>query len=295
MDTRNYKYYRDIRIWPLAESLDYKQWLENFAEGEEQDIANRILDYFVYFPNAFIDQMLKTVIGKCGYIFNQKRRTWFENDFYNNCWYSFIPGEAPNPTDSGYIFNRKLREVLHISQERILDYKDLWKLLQIEQNQNVILVDDFVGSGSQTYSAWTKNTFNGRTLQEDAIDNHHIVIYAPLVVNYIGYNVIKTYCNDLNLVYIYLLGEEHSLFNKNCPCWEGNSQLYVDATNLILDKSLDLGIPSTRGKETNDVRGFGEQGLALAFEHGMPDACPPFFYWESKNWKPLISKVYSRP
>lgn len=46
-------------------------------------------------------------------------------------------------------------------------------------------------------------------------------------------------------------------------------------------------IPITGGNSVNDVMGFAKQGLALAFHHGIPDACPAFFYWNTENWKPL--------
>ena len=55
-----------------------------------------------------------------------------------------------------------------------------------------------------------------------------------------------------------------------------------------------LNIPFTNGGQVNDVKGYREQGLALAFEHGIPDACPPIFYWETGDWKPLMNRVYSR-
>lgn len=64
---------------------------------------------------------------------------------------------------------------------------------------------------------------------------------------------------------------------------------------LIERKSLDLGIPFTGGSDVIDVQGYKQQGLALAFAHGMPDACPPIFYWETSTWKPLMNKVYQRP
>lgn len=44
----------------------------------------------------------------------------------------------------------------------------------------------------------------------------------------------------------------------------------------------------------NDEKGFNKQGLAIAFEHGTPDAIPALFYWETEDWTPLINKVYIR-
>jgi len=70
--------------------------------------------------------------------------------------------------------------------------------------------------------------------------------------------------------------------------------LYSRGVELILRKSRELGIPSTNGIDVRDEKGFGMQGLAIAFEHGMPDAVPAFFYWQAANWAPLMRKNYTK-
>ena len=296
MSREKYKLFRDTQVWPLASDFNYEQWLTNFSVGEEQDIAQRILDFFIYMPDNHINQMLATVIGKCGYYFKQQRGAWSNSDFSNNCWYSFVPGEELKPTDSGYVFNRKLRDNIRIPEDRIVDYLTLRSCLLSSNNQNVILVDDFVGSGHQTWVAWTRRSSSqDKSLQEISIVNNHKVIYAPLVVNQKGYNKIINECVGLGLTFIYLLSQEYSLFDRNCPCWDGDNIMFQEGIKLIIEKSISLGIPITGGADVIDAKGYDEQGLALAFAHGMPDACPPFFYWESADWKPLVKKVYSRP
>ncbi|MBO4875642.1 MAG: hypothetical protein J5542_10095 [Bacteroidales bacterium] len=299
MNNERYKYYRDIRLWPLRENLNYEQWLENFSDGEEKEIAQRILDFFIYIPDGMINQMLSTVIGKCGYIFKKKwGDSWSDEDFKNNCWYSLMPGEELSITDSGYGFNHKLKNIIHIPENRFVKYEELYQKLASSENQNVILVDDFVGSGHQAIVAWTREEDNNdkkrKSFQEIVIKNKHCVIYAPLIVNEMGYKLITSKCKKLNLVYIYRLDEKYSIFNKNCPCWNGDLNLYNKAVDLITNKSNMLGIPNDK-KKPNYYKGYKKQGLAIAFEQfGMPDACPPFFYWETETWKPLIKKVYSR-
>lgn len=295
MDNERYNYYRETQLWPLADELNYEQWLDNFENDEEREIARRILDFFIYIPDRFINQMLATVIGKCGHYFKQMRGTWTDNDFKTNCWYSFIPGEDQKPTDSGYVFNRKLRDKTHIPEGNILNYVELHENLFRYMNKNIILVDDFVGSGHQTYVAWNRrDDKTKKTLQELTIENSHCIVYAPLIVNQMGFDNITNYCPNLGIVFIHLLNRHYSLFDKDCPCWDGDIKLYQKAMEIIKEKSIKLGIPSTRGANTIDYKGYREQGLALAFEHGIPDACPPIFYWETEYWKPLIKKVYSR-
>lgn len=293
--TQQYKYFRDVQLWPLAQDLNYEEWLNNFAEGEERDIAMRILDFFMFFPDNLINQMLATVIGRCGYFFMRRRGGWSNEQFKNDCWYSFIPGEELRPTDSGALFMRKLRDNLGIPENRIISYEKLHEVLKTEKNQNVILVDDFVGSGHQTYVAWSLRKPLGHTLEEMSALNGHCVTYAPLVVNCIGKEVIDNDCPGLELTCIHTLTKDFNIFLPTCPCWEGDKVLYMKAMHLIEVKSMSLGIPFTGGADVIDVLGYKKQGLALAFAHGMPDACPPIFYWETEKWKPLMNKVYQRP
>ena len=296
-DTIQFDYYRNVQLWPLADEFNYEAWLNNFAEGEERDIAIKILDFFMFFPDSLINQMFATVIGKCGYYFQRMRGGWSEEQFKNDCWYSFIPGEEKKTTDSGYLFQRKLRDNLNIPESQLLNYEELQEKLSEEKNLNVVLVDDFVGSGHQTYVAWSheKRKYKDKTLSEWTEANGHCVTYAPLVVNYIGKDFIKRECKNLYLTYIHELTPEFNLFVKECPCWEGKEDVFKDAMKIIKRKSMDLNIPFTGCTDVIDVQGYRKQGLAVAFSHGIPDACPPIFYWETKDWKPLMNKVYSRP
>jgi hypothetical protein len=297
-DTRNRaQYFQTVHAWPLNDKLDYEGWLSNFSDESELKIACSIIDFFLYYPSNMVDEMLRTSIGYAGLHLSKMISDWKHFDFLNRCYYSFIPGENPNPTDSGHIFTRKLRDVLEIPENRIINYSDIASTLShAKKTTPVILVDDFVGSGSQCITAWNYNKFpyNKKTFKEISESDGHIFIYAPLIVNQIGFQRIRDYCPNLILTPTHVIGSEYNLFSKDCICWKNNDDLFKTGTELILKKSKELGIPFTNGRHPQDVRGFGEQGLALAFEHGAPDAIPSFFYWCAENWTPLIKKTYTR-
>jgi hypothetical protein len=291
-------FFRTIHVWPLNDVINYKGWLDNFKNDGERKIAARILDFFIFYPRPMIKQMLKTVIGYCGEFLQTRFPDWQHDDFFNRCIYSFIPGETNNPTDSGHIYVRKLRNDLHIPQERIVYNDDLFSLLEDSKDPiPVIFVDDFVGSGAQCITAWNGNgrENNKNILKEMACNSNHVFIYAPLVCNYIGYNNIMSSCSGLSLITCHILKSNYNLFDPSCICWKNEKKDFLEGTKLILTKSKELGIPFTNGKETIDVKGFEKQGLAIAFDDdGIPDAILPFFYWCTDNWVPLINKDYSR-
>lgn len=292
-------FYRNMQLWPIANELDYENWLDNFQSTEDKEIAAQILDNFVYIPDILVNQMLQTVIGHCGYFFSSVDSTWTHDSFKYNCWYSFIQGEAEDDlTDSGYIFPHKLRDEVGIPAERIMSFEKLIKKLEENETnpQNVILIDDFVGTGAQTDHTWNDVRYGTKrlTLGEHCSICHHHIIYAPLVVNELGLQRIKHRCIGLHLEYVYLLTKEYSLLNKDGLCWNGDDLKYQRFMTLLNQSASQENIPRRGGHHVNDMLGFGAQGLALAFSHGIPDACPAFFYWNTDTWKPLKKRCYHR-
>ena len=77
-------------------------------------------------------------------------------------------------------------------------------------------------------------------------------------------------------------------------CWAGNNNLYNRFLEMMKKIAQQHRIPITGGLHVNDMQGFGKQGLTLAFHHGIPDACPAFFYWDNRSWKPLKKRPYHR-
>lgn len=286
------RFFQTIQTWPLDEDLNYQGWLKNFADGEERRIACIILDFFVHYSSKMVNQMLKSSVSKAGYVFSKYFGDWQHSDFSSRCIYSFIPGESQHPTDSGNLFTRKLRDGLGIPEDQIISYQDI---TSVPPTSPIIFVDDFVGSGAQVYKAWNHNILKGNlNLKEYCEQEGHCPVYAPLIVNYQGYEVIRDDCEGLHLCATHILGPEYNLFDSSCICWKNNPDLFQKGVDLILSKSRSLGIPSTEGRDTRDEKGFNKQGLAISFEHGAPDAIPSFFYWSADNWTPLIRKTYER-
>ena len=290
------KLFRDVQVWPLSTELDYDGWLGNFSDDSDRVIAEQILDFFTYYSKKMVNQMLATSVGGAGKILKDHYTDWEHRHFKQRCIYSYIPGETPNTSDSGHVFTRKIREIANIPQTKLVDFHELFDYL--EQNSSnpipVILVDDIVGSGLQCKTAWCDQIGgkNSNTLKEIAQKYNHKFVYSPLIINKVGFDLIKRDCPELFLSPAHIIGEEYSIFNDKCICWNNDGDLYTKGTEMILRKSAELGIKDNNSEVS--AKGFRGQGLAIAFEHGIPDAVPAFFYWESDNWVPLIKKSYER-
>lgn len=282
-----FRFYQEIQLWPKAADFNYEGWLENF-DSDERALAEKIMDFFVYIPEDITNQLFRTVIGKAGYYFRNVDINWNDQSFNNNCWYSYMPGESRNVTDSGITFIKKVKEVTGIDEGRILSFDELFKILyESGTPQNVILTDDFVGTGAQCDHAWNRNPFTDvpKSLKDIVKEGGHRVIYVPLIVNFVGKMRIEGTCSGLHLDYAYELGPEWNLFSDKCLCWDNDPALFKAGTDLIRKKSLSIGVTDEKGQIS--IKGFGGQGLALGFSHCIPDACPAIFFVKKDGWVPL--------
>lgn len=187
----------------MSTELDYDGWLGNFSDDSDRAIAEHILDFFTYYSKKMVNQMLATSVGGAGRILKDHYADWTHSHFRQRCIYSFIPGEIPNDSDSGHIFIRKIREIANIPQAQLVGFDELFDYLE-HNSSNPIPV---------------------------------ILVYAPLIINKVGFDLIKRECPELFLSPAHIIGEEYNLFNENCICWNNDKILYTNGTEMIVDHS----------------------------------------------------------
>lgn len=287
------EFFQQVQVWPVNAKLNYEGWLKNFVTIEEKYIACHILTFFNHYNNEMIDKLLYDAVGKAGEYLSSQVADWQHSNFKKDCYYSFIPGENPNPTDSGYAFSTKVRNYLGVSQSKIIFFEQIPDKLKKTKNPiKIIFVDDFVGSGCQCVEAFTKKHFDNKSLEEIAISGGHKLIYTPLIANKIGYDRIKNECKSLHIVAPHILGAEYNMFRFDSIFWNQDLELFNAGMQLITSKSRQLGIPDNNSEVS--LKGFGKQGLAISFEHGPPDAISALFFYKEKKWIPLVKRPYTR-
>jgi hypothetical protein len=209
-------------------------------------------------------------------------------EFTNNTIWTFISGEKPNPTDSGYLMVRLARQVLEIPEERFVEHGAIIDCLSNSKNLNIIFFDDIVGSGSQCVRTWFRPIPQAAAnFSELAKDPRCRMFYLPLIATEHGKKTIERFCPKLTVLPVHTLGIEYNLFAKDCAYWP--VELRADAEAVVKRISRRVGIPDSNGSETTDWKGFGELGLTLAFQHCVPDATIPLIYW-THDWNPLIRR-----
>lgn len=286
------QFYQDVQIWPLSTKLNPSGWLDNFSP-EDRPYAVCLLNAFLYFPAFFLDSLLASAVHNVAAneapadLDYREKQSFFE-EFFSTAYFSYVPGETPNPTDSGNLFMRKARQELGASEDKIKSPSEIIEHAVSNPGITVILLDDFVGSGAQCIKAW--RTFNEpHTFERLAKERHLRMYYVPILSTQRGLAAIRERCPELCLLPGAILPENYNLLSNDATLWPPDQR--INGQDMIRRRSLELGIPDTDGKDIHDWQGFNKLGLGLAFEHGVPDATVPIFYWEASGWTPLIRRT----
>lgn len=197
-----------------------------------------------------------------------------------------VKGERPNPTDSGYLLCRKARQLLGVSEHRIVDTSDA--LSYAYEGKPIVFLDDFVGSGDQFLSTWKRDT-NGRSFQDAQRETGFIAIYITLVTTEFGLNAIRSDAPQVAVCAAHVLDKKSTVFGI-----DAEPRVIENIESILTKYSARLTPKESYMVTTPQYRTFGYKkvGLMFGFDHSIPDATLPIFWSPgTNNWEPLIERV----
>jgi hypothetical protein len=293
-----WKYFVKVRLWPRQTQFDPRGWMSNFDDAE-RPFAARLLEGFTFFSNELVTAMFRTVFKNLSQVVLRNRSNYLAAA---NEWASFVDsvivvrvaGQVTSEADSGYIFTRLSRDVLGIAEERLMSPRIALESLRKQPHQNVVFVDDFVGTGEQFVEMWERvhqlsdswASFKSLALTSGAESIGFY--YVPLICAELGRSHIAEKCPQVKLLPAHLLVPSYSALAADSVIWR--EDMAVTGPKFIERASDRAGLRDLDGNE-GCWRGYRRLGLALSFEHGAPDATLPIFTVANGNWKPLIKSA----
>lgn len=269
--------FREFQIWPLSDRLDVESWLTNFLP-EHSELAFRLAESFIYVSEPMTNAMLVAVMQR---LTNELFPTAASGSMDDAC-FVLVEGERPHTTDSGHLFQRKLRDVLGIPERRLLRPGDA--LAREGEFSTFVFADDFVGSGLQFLHTWVR-PHSGVGFRDLAAQKKHRFAYAPLICSFLGWRNLSAYTPDVLLRPMHALSLEDNLLHAKNPLWSAHD--HAAGVAILKQYAAAAGYTDEDGR-TQDWRGFNMQGLSLSFSHGIPDATLPIFHSRRNSWKPLV-------
>jgi hypothetical protein len=287
-------YFVDVQLWPVHAELNYEGWLRNFGP-DEMEYAVHLLNAFQYFTDRLINQMFAAAFQRISSHISDPaapplvvQNEW--RQFLDEVVVTYVEGEEPSVTDSGYTFARKARQILGLPEHRISGPAEaLLDASRTSTSRHIVFVDDFVGTGDQFVSTWERNyTLPG----EGKLSFSQLVARAPINAYYCtvmnakhGQDRITHAYPDVTLVPAHVLLPQYSAVTGNSYIWPDH--LRATALDFLQQASERAGIPLVGPKQWKGYKGLG---LTIAFSHSVPDATLPLFYWEENGWTPLLRR-----
>lgn len=211
----------DFALWDVLENLNFEGWLKNF-DNDSKPFAYYLLNNFIYLSENLIDDIFRsTIYNLSSLIFSNGMKyrdfsiQW--RIFLDTAFFTFVTGEKPNPTDSGFKFAGKARRLIEIDQNRICSPDEVLSKLFQGDKFPVIFVDDFVGSGGQCIKTWYRkyslpNGDQDKSFQEYYNENpDFLAYYCPLISTEYGQNRILSHCNGLRFHPGHILDDTYSM------------------------------------------------------------------------------------
>lgn len=285
-------YFVDVRLWPLLDELNPERWLSNFRE-DEMEHAVHLLQSFLYYSEEVTNALFRSAFQSLSKLVCNDADSYMTmvtawESFVDTAIFTHVTGENPRPTDSGYAFARKARQVLSIDDSRIVSPEAAMQRV-LQRKAPVVFVDDFVGSGDQFVHTWhrqvTLSAGYAQTFSAIAALGVANFYYIPVLATRYGLKEIEDSCKGIKVLPAHVLPPEYSALHPNSVLWP--EHLRSTAFEFVKTVSERACIPDTDGNE-DDWRGFHKLGLALAFNHSVPDSTLPIFTWELNGWQPLI-------
>lgn len=281
-----------LHAW-LPARIKPDDWLANFDE-HERPYAVQMLHRFVFFPDHLTDELLAAAFHQIsatiarGKTFRAAASDW--NAFCDNSLLTYVTGEQPHPTDSGYLFARKARKFLGFSQQDI-EFPDVAvRRLRAHPGRSVIFVDDFVGSGNQFRETWERKVKVDDNIECSFDDLHEAgaisgVFYCNAVSSEEGRKTIIAECPAVRVFSGNMIEADASFVSATSRKWPKELR---DIGRMFIERLQGRYGYTGDDDGEEDWRGFHQLGLGLAFEHSTPDATLPIFHSNRKGWRPLV-------
>ena len=295
-----YKFMIIQNQWSGLTMDDVEKWLSNFSgyDIEEQYLVHKLLSKLIYFSEKDMVKALRSGLFSClGYddiLLNQKDSCFnlsnkaMENIYNTNKNRSvFIPLlDSDKPHESGPSISRLLVQQELIEPEKSMFLKDIAKYYNDNKFQNIIILDDCIGSGDQIRNFY-RNSFinvdnNEIHLSEFCNKNNIHLFYLVLFGSEKSVEELKEELTELNIHCVRLLSDQQRVFSDTSYIW----------ANETKEKAYEFFDRVTNEAQIG-LLGYNDLDFAFIMHNTIPDWSLPIFWKSNSNWNYLMRRKNS--
>ncbi len=287
--------------WSGITQANIDSWISNFKglSQEEQKLVYKLLTNIIYFSENDIVDALKMGVYKClsyGSILARQKESNFStsphtlqsvhNSNVNKaCFVPLLDSGGPHESANNMCRILVQQGIIPSGKSMFLD--QVPALLRSGQVNNLVIVDDCVGSGDQLRTFWEE----ARVIDEGvSVSIRELCEKYHANVNYLtlfGYNKsiadLRSEFPGLNIFCVRELNDQHRVFSASSYMWE-NEEERIKAFTLFNSLAQNAGIP---------IYGHKDLDFAFIMHKTIPDWSLPIFWKENSDWKLLLRRKNS--
>jgi len=284
-------------LWPVEPKVRPRAWLNNF-DPDDRWLAAMLLDRFTFYNDALTDRLLLSAFSSLADGLPKGPTAPGRAELVaalDDAVFTPVEGEDPNRTDSGNFLCRKARQLLLLPDSRVVEPRIA--LQAARAGRAVVFLDDFIGSGDQFMSTWTRDDLSTGALNSFA--NAHSAqpfpaMYVCLVATSGGLTRIAAAAPNVAVSVAHVLDASSSVF-QIVPLPPRNThelQVLIESFLKKYESRLAPREPYIANNADFRLYGYRKLGLMFAFAHSVPDATLPIFWSAGTgNWTPLVERT----
>ncbi|MBQ3523286.1 MAG: hypothetical protein IJA43_02395 [Clostridia bacterium] len=287
--------------WSGINKQDIDKWFLNFRslDTDEIKLVYKLLVNIIYFSEKDVTDALRYGVLNClsySDILEKQKETSFALspkallNIYNeklnkSCFVPLLDSDSPH--ESGNSISRLLVQQGIVTDDCSMFIDKVPEFFKSRVVENLVIVDDCVGSGDQLTTFWTGTMVDDG---EGAITIKELCEKYNVKANYLtlfGYNKnidsLRDNFKDLNIHCVRLLNDSHRVFSDLSYVWESKEER-DSAFSLFESLTKNAGIP---------LLGYKELDFAFIMHRTIPDWSLPLFWKENNDWKLLLRRKNS--
>lgn len=264
-----------MQLWPTELHLQVDAWMRSFPE-QHAWLAELLLHNLIYINENLTEELLRNAIAKFSHT---------NHIPYSRIAFTWPASETDDPTESGRLFSRMLRDSLNLPTTQFSSPRDAIKKIMTSDADAIVFVDDLFGSGSQLQqSILQPSGILPETTLYDMLETTRQGSYAACF-SVASSTSKRNFSVDFPAIKLYegsTLDPVHGVVAPDSIVFD-DSHVAAKALHTIAQLTDQfLSIPKP------DVYGLIGEGHLLIFQHGPPpDLTLPLLHTETDVWTPL--------
>lgn len=231
------------------------RWLKQFGD-KEIHLAIKVLKNIRYFGASNLMSMSRQIVE----MVNKQ----FPHIKGSSIFYVPVGGAGTG----AQIIARHLKNNSDIPNANIVDLLGIYRESKIRKIDVIIFLEDFSGTGNTIRDWWNTNA-------PIILPIGAIVIFGILVLNITARSTLE---KEITTIAIQYLEEKDNILSDK-------SKYFGEAEKKVLVSFCEKTLCSTKY-----IRGYGDCGLLVAFQHGCPNNSLPILWHESYSWEALFRR-----